>query len=215
MSGQFTITTTQTKEDKARGYIFLQTQKNPNRTYSANTCAGRWSLPSPYPMKLRIIRLKLSTGEYETLTTSLPTWVTANQVKALYHARMGYQNSIPKAEIRSLCYAYPQKKRRICPPANLFLYDFSNFFSKIIRRAVIQHWKHRKLHEVNRKMAGYLCREFLRNPGADGEQLLRDISKYIVPVKPGQQNPRNLRAQSWRVLVIVCQHRQPKMKLFC
>ena len=75
---------------------------------------------------------------------------------------------------------------------------FSNFCSKIINQVVIQHWKHGKLYEVNRKMAGYLYKEFLRNPGADGEQLLRDIVKYVVPVKPGQQNPRNLWAQSWR-----------------
>ena len=77
---KFTITTTQTKEDKARGYIFLQTQKNPNRTYSANTRAGRWNFPSPNLMELRIIRLKLSTGEYETLATSIPASVTASQI---------------------------------------------------------------------------------------------------------------------------------------
>ncbi len=75
---------------------------------------------------------------------------------------------------------------------------FSSFCSKIIKRVVIQHWKHGQLYEVNRNMAGYLCKEFLRNPGADGEQILRDIAKYVVPVKPDQQNPRNLRAQSWR-----------------
>ena len=74
----------------------------------------------------------------------------------------------------------------------------SNFCSKIIWQAVIQPWRHGKLYKVSHKITSYLCKEFLRNPGACGEQLLHDIAKYVVPVKPGQQNPRNLRAQSWR-----------------
>ena len=194
----FTITTTQTKEDKARGYIFLQTQKNPNRTYSANTRAGRWSFPSPYPMELRIIRLKLSTGEYETLATSLPTSVTASQIKELYHARWGIETAFRELKYTHCITHIHGKSEEFARQEIYSAMIFSNFCSKIIRRVVIQPWKRGKLYEVNRKMAGYLCKEFLRNPGADGEQLLLDIAKYVVPVKPGQQNPRNLRAQSWR-----------------
>lgn len=60
----FTITTTQTNKDKEKGYIFLQTRKNKNRIYSSNTSATRWNFPSPYPMKLRIVRFMLDTGQY-------------------------------------------------------------------------------------------------------------------------------------------------------
>lgn len=195
---KFTITTTQTKEDKEQGYIFLQTQKNPDRTYSENTRAGRWRFPSPYPMQLRIIRLKLSIGEYETLATSLPTSITASQVKELYHARWGIETAFRELKYNHGITHIHGKSEKFAYQEIYAAMIFSNFCSKIIRHAVIQSWKNGKLYEVNRKMAGYLCKEYLRNPSADGEKLMRDIEKYVVPVKPGQQNPRNLRTQSWR-----------------
>ena len=83
----FTITTTQTKEDKENGYILLQTRKKEDRIYSSKTRAGRWDFPSPYPMKIRVVRFKLDTGEYETLATSLPRSITLAEIKELYHAR--------------------------------------------------------------------------------------------------------------------------------
>lgn len=82
----FTITTTQTKEDKENGYILLQTRKKEDRIYSSKTRAGRWDFPSPYPMKIRVVRFKLDTGEYETLATSLPRSITLAEIKELYHA---------------------------------------------------------------------------------------------------------------------------------
>ena len=46
-------------------------------------------------------------------------------------------------------------------------------------------------------MAGSLCNEFFRTPNADGEKLLKDISKYVVPVRPDRQEDRNLKAKSF------------------
>ena len=66
----FTITTTQTKEDKEKRYIFLQVPKKSKP--GAKTRRGRWDFPSPYQMKLRIVRFQLETGEFETIATSLP-----------------------------------------------------------------------------------------------------------------------------------------------
>lgn len=89
----FTITTTQTKEDKENGYILLQTRKMEDRIYSSKTRAGRWDFPSPYPMKIRVVRFKLDTGEYETLATSLPRSITLAEIKELYHARWGIETA--------------------------------------------------------------------------------------------------------------------------
>ena len=50
------ITTRQTKEDKEKGRIFIQTHANPDREYSGNTRAGRWDFPSPYPISFRVVR---------------------------------------------------------------------------------------------------------------------------------------------------------------
>lgn len=195
---KFTITTTQTKADKENGYIFLQTQKNSSRKYSANTRAGRWNFPSPYPMELRIVRVKLSTGDYETLATSLPESITASQIRELYHARWGIETAFRELKYNHcLAHIHGKSEEFACQEVYSAMI-FSNFCSRIINKAVIEHWKNGRLYEVNRKMAGYLCKEYLRNPSADGEKLMRDIEKYVVPVKPGQQNPRNLRTQSWR-----------------
>ena len=71
---------------KENGYIFLQTHKNKNRIYSSNTNCTRWDFPSPYPMKLRIVRFMLDTGQYETLATSLPRSFTL-QEKLLWKSR--------------------------------------------------------------------------------------------------------------------------------
>lgn len=61
----FTITTTQTNEDKQRRYIFLQVPKKSKP--GSKTRRGRWDFQSPYTMKLRIVRFQLETGEFETL----------------------------------------------------------------------------------------------------------------------------------------------------
>lgn len=82
----FTITTTQTKADKANNYIFVQKRKNADRIYSAKTKNARWEYASPYPMTLRVVRFMLDTGEYETLATNLPRSFTLQEIKELYHA---------------------------------------------------------------------------------------------------------------------------------
>ena len=79
----FTITTTRTNKDRENGYIFLQTYKDKNRVYSPKTNATRWDFPSPYPMKLRIVRFMLDTGQFETLATSLPRSFTLQEIKEL------------------------------------------------------------------------------------------------------------------------------------
>lgn len=79
----FTITTTQTKVDKENGYILVQTRKNEDKVYSSKTRAGRWDFSSPYPMKFRVVRVLLDTGEYETLATSLPRSFTPAEIKEL------------------------------------------------------------------------------------------------------------------------------------
>ena len=89
----FTVTTTQTNEDKKNNHIFIKTRKNENRAYSSKSHLGRWDFPSPYPMKFRVVRILLDNGEYETLATSLPRSITKEEIKELYHARWGIETA--------------------------------------------------------------------------------------------------------------------------
>ena len=47
---RFTVSTTETKEDKQKKHIFLQVPKNSKE--GSKTRRGRWDFPSPYPMCL-------------------------------------------------------------------------------------------------------------------------------------------------------------------
>lgn len=206
----FTITTTQTNEDKKNGFVFIQTQKNSNRTYSPKTRAGRWSFPSPYPVTLRIVRMRLSTGEYETLATSLPSSITASQIKELYHARWGIETAFRELKYN---YGLTNIHGRSEEFARQEIYAamiFSNFCSRIINKVVIQHWKNGKMFEVNRKMAAFLCKEYLRTPNADGDQLMQNMSFQ-------SNRDSRIREISERshgaVLVIACPHKLLKIIL--
>ena len=86
---EFTLCTTQRKADREEiGYIYINTHKKADRIYKSR--ARRWSYGPKYHMKFRVVRIKLSTGEYETLATSLPREeITAEEIKELYHARWG------------------------------------------------------------------------------------------------------------------------------
>ena len=46
-------------------------------------------------------------------------------------------------------------------------------------------------------MATYLVKRFLATPNASGEQLIKDMSSYLVQVKPDRANVRNLHPTSF------------------
>ena len=195
----FTITTTQTKEDKAKGHIFLQTQKkDTERQYSAKTRKGRWDFPSPYPMKLRIVRILLDTGEYETLATSLPPSFTPEQMKQLYHARWGIETAFRELKYNYGLVNLHGKSEQFVRQEIYAAMLMASACSRIIKKVVIQQHKgNAYLYQVDQKMAVYLCKQFFRTPGADGEQLMRDIAKHTEPVRPGRQDQRNLRVKGF------------------
>lgn len=58
----FTITTTQTNEDKKNGHILIQIPKKSDKKSSTKTRVGRWDFPSPYHMKFRVVRFMLDQG---------------------------------------------------------------------------------------------------------------------------------------------------------
>lgn len=194
----FTVTTTQTKADKENGYIFVQTRKNKDKAYSDNTRDGRWDFPSPYPMKLRIVRILLSTGEYETLATSLPPSFTPDMIRELYHARWGIETAF-----RELKYTYGLvnlhgRKDEFVRQEIYAHMIMATLCSRIINAVIVQQSERRKyVYRVNQKMAIFLCKQFFRTPGADGGQLMRDIEKYVVPIRPGRSDMRNLQAKGF------------------
>lgn len=194
----FTITTTQTNVDKENGYIFVQKRSNEDKVYSSKTKAGRWDFPSPYPMKLRVVRVLLDTGEYETLVTSLPRSFTPVEIKELYHARWGIETSFRELKYGIGLVNLHGKKDDFVKQEIFSAMLMMNFCNRIINEIVIEQ-KQDNIHEykVNTKMAMYLCRQFFRTKDANEKKLIRDISKYLEPIRPNRRDVRNVKAQSF------------------
>lgn len=73
-----------------------------------------------------------------------------------------------------------------------------NFASRVCWKAVIrQSTEGVYAYKVNFKMTVTLCREFIRAPKADADQLLTDIARYTIPIRPGRQDQRDLRVKGF------------------
>lgn len=194
----FTITTTQTNEDKEKRHIFVQTHKREDRVYSNRTRAGRWDFPSPYPMTFRVVRFQLKTGEYETLATSLLRSFTLAEIKELYHARWGIETAFRELKYGLGLVNLHGKKDDFVKQEIFAAMTMSNFCSRIVNEVVLRK-NDANIHEykVNMNMAIHICRQFVRIKDADERQLLKDIARYTEPVRLGRSGERNIKAKSF------------------
>ena len=192
----FTITTTQTNEDKQKQYIFLQVPKKSKP--GAKTRRGRWDFHSPYYMKLRIVRFQLETGEFETIATSLPRSFTPEKIRELYHMRWGIETSFRDLKYSLGLVNLHGKSDAFAEQEIYAALTMFNFTSRIVRETVIEQPQNGVYaYRVNFKMAVALCREYFRTPTADGKKLMQEIARHTVPIRPGRRDNRNLRAKGF------------------
>lgn len=192
----FTITTTQTNEDKKGGYIHLQVPKKSKA--NSKTRRGRWDFPSPYPMKLRVCRFLLDNGEFETVTTSLPPSFTLADIRELYHLRWGIETSFRDLKYTLGLVNLHGKSDAFAEQEIYASLTAFNFASRVCREVVIRQPKGGVYaYKVNFKMAVMLCKEHLRTPNTDGEALLKEIARYTVPIRPDRQDERNLKVKGF------------------
>lgn len=192
----FTITTTQTNEDKLRRHIYIQVPKKSKP--GSKTRRGRWDFISPYPMRLRIVRFQLDTGEFETLATSLPSSFTIDDLKALYYMRWGIETSFRDLKYTvGLVHLHGKSDQFVEQEIYAALTAF-NFASRIAREVVIQQPKDGVYaYRVNFKNAVALVKKHIRNPELDNNALVRGIAKHTIPIRPGRQDRRNLKVKGF------------------
>ena len=65
------ITTTQTNEDKQANRHFIQTGSKKGKKNSSKTVISHWDFPSPYTLKIRVVRFKLNTGALHLMCTTI------------------------------------------------------------------------------------------------------------------------------------------------
>lgn len=194
-----TITTSQSKEDKEKGYVLVQTRKQKGkRKYSPKTRDGVWPFPSPYTLNFRIVRFLLPTGQYETIATSLPHTFSCEDIKKIYAHRWGIESSfnalkhavnLTNLHGRSDDFVYQEIY------AALTAY---NVASRIANAVVVeQKPEHTYVYQVNFTMCVYLVREYLRQHRGDGELLMKKIQHYTEPIRPGRADKRKVRPKSF------------------
>lgn len=188
----FTVTTTQTNVDKENGYIYIQKRKKDKERL-------RWNFQSPYFMMLRIVRVQLDNGEYETLATNLPRDIfPLEDIKELYHKRWGVETAFRDIKYGVGLANLHGKSEEYAKQEIFASMVFSNYCSRIVNLVSVENDRDRK-HEykVNRKMAVDLCREFYQRKNMSGEELIKKIAKYIEPVREGKKSERNLKTKSF------------------
>ena len=192
----FTITTTQTNEDKKNGYIHLQVPKKSKA--GSKTRRGRWDFPSPYAMRIRICRFLLDNGEFETVATSLPMSFTLEDIKELYHLRWGLETAFRDWKYTLGLVNLHGKSDAFAEQEIYASLTAFNFASRVCREVVVRQPKDGVYaYKVNFKMAVILCKEFLRTPNADEEKFLKEIARYTVPIRPDRQDERNLQVKGF------------------
>ena len=191
-----TITTTQTKEDKKNGYVFLQIPKKSK--VGSKTRRGRWDFPSPYPMKLRVCRFLLDNGEFETVATSLPRSFSLDDIRELYHLRWGIETSFRDLKYTLGLVNLHGKSDAFAEQEIYASLTAFNFASRVCNEVVVRQPKNGVYaYKVNFKMAVMLCKEHLRTPNTDGETLLEEIARHTVPIRPNRQDERNLKVKGF------------------
>lgn len=192
----FTLTTTQTNEDKKNRHIYIQVPKNSKN--GSKTRRGRWDFPSPYPMRLRIVRFQLDTGEFETLATSLPSSFTIDDLKALYYQRWGIETSFRDLKYTVGLVALHSKSDQLVEQEIFSGLIAFNYASRIAREVVIRQPKDSVYaYRVNFMNAVALAKEHIRNPKLDDDTLVHEIAKHTVPIRPGRKDHRNLKPKGF------------------
>lgn len=188
----FTLTTTQTNSDKENHYIYIAKKRKGQERV-------RWNFPSPYHMSLRIVRVRLDSGEYETLATNLPRdTFPLEDIKKLYHMRWGIETAFRDIKYGAGLTNLHGASEEFAKQEIFASMVFSNFCSRIIS-LVTPESDGNRAHEykINRKMAADLCRGFYQSGNMDGEELIQKISRYTEPVREGRKDERNLKAKSF------------------
>lgn len=194
----FQIRTTQTNEDKIAYSEGKAKYMNGTSKFGKYKKSQTWDYESPFDMTIRIVRVLLPNGNYETLATSLNRFeFPADKLKELYAMRWGIESSY-----RELKYAigltnfHSRKDDSIKQEifASLIMY---NLCERITAHAVVsQSDSNKHIYQVNFTMAIYVCLQFYRNKDKSPPNVLTEIIRYIEPVRKGRADKRKLRAKS-------------------
>ncbi len=151
-----------------------------------------------YPLKFRIIRIKISEDNYETLVTNL--WndeFSAEDIKMIYKIRWGVETSFRELKYHVGLIAFHSKKKDCVIQeiwASMIMYNFSMLITENI---LIDDDKHNNYHyKINYAIAIYACIAFFRCNIVSPSHLEKLIARNKCPVRPDRSVHRKTRCHS-------------------
>ena len=148
-----------------------------------------------YPISFRVVRFAVKEGLYETVITNLPAdWFPPPLLRELYHKRWGIETSFRDLKYTLALTHFHAKKRSFIKQEIFSRMTLYNFASLLRLHAIFMQPEGKYLYRVNAAFAAHVAREFLLGfaPATKVEPL---IAKFLLPVRPSQQKPRNMRVK--------------------
>ena len=146
-----------------------------------------------YPISFRVVRFAVKEGLYETVITNLPAdRFPPPLLRELYHKRWGIETSFRDLKYTLALTHFHAKKRPFIQQEIFSRMTLYNFASLLRLHAIFTQPEGRHLYRANAAFAAHIAREFLPVfVPADKVEAL--ITKFLLPVRPDQQKPRNMR----------------------
>ena len=151
-----------------------------------------------YPMKFRIIRIRISEGLYETIVTNL--WdneFSADDIKKIYKMRWGIETSFRELKYHVGLIAFHSKKKDCVIQeifASLIMYNFSMLITENILIDDDKHNDYR--YKINYATAIHICIAFFRCSNVSPSNLEKLIARNKCPVRPDRNAVRKTRYHS-------------------
>ena len=148
-----------------------------------------------YPISFRVVRFAVKEGLYGTVITNLPAdRFPPPLLRELYHKRWGIETSFRDLKYTLALTHFHAKKRQFIEQEIFSKMTLYNFASLLRLHAIFTQPEGKYLYRINAAFAAHIAREFLLGfvPAAKVESL---IAKFLLPVRPGQQKPRNMRVK--------------------
>ena len=186
------LTRSQTKETKSNPDKYRILAKTSNFDFLPE------GSKDTYPLRFRIVRIKISDGLYETLVTNLRNdEFSADDIKNIYKLRWGIETSFRELKYHIGLIAFHSKKKDCVIQeifASLIMYNFSMLITENI---LIDDDKHNKYRSrVNYAAAIHICIEFFRSKNVSPLHLEKLIARNKCPVRPDRNAPRKTRYHS-------------------
>lgn len=189
---EFTLSTLPEPQCRELGYVKV-VGKSP---FGKEKKKVNWDFERTCKMKIRVVRILLSTGEYETLITSLPRdkW-SADDIKELYRMRWGIETSFRELKYYIGVINFHTKDEAFIKQeifANLIAY---NFCSAIAMTVKIRNFDSEKyLYKIDFSFAFHVIKEYLRDFSKSPPNRIDGIiSKHIQPVRKDRTDERKIK----------------------